>query len=147
MALNVEALVAVMLLSASPVGEILVAIPAGVALGVEPFTAFVVAFSANLVPIIILLLLMNRFERRFPRLFNYFAGEGGRFRKRLEGRYGSAIMLLITPLIGVYATSVASKLLRFGKLRSFLLQITSLVVYGLIETVGLYFGIQLLPTI
>lgn len=147
MVFNAETLVAITLISASPVGEILVAIPAGVALGVEPFTSFVVAFAANLLPLVILLLLMDRFERRFPRLFNYFAKEGGRFRKRLEGRYGSAIMLLITPLIGVYATSVTSKFLGFGKMRSFLLQLTSLAAYGLLETFGLYFGIQLLPNL
>ena len=147
MEINAVSIVAVILTSASPIGEILVAIPTGVALGMDPALAFIVTYPANLLPIIILLPLLDYFERRFPRFFNYFAKEGGRFRKRLEGKYGYIIMVLITPLIGVYATSVSSKFLKFSKKNSFILQSLSLAIYGIVETLGLYFGLQLIPAL
>ncbi len=138
-------LIAVVLISASPIGEILIAIPAGVALGLEPALVFVVALIANTIPAAILLPILEQVETKFPRFFNYFANEGGRFRKRLQGRYGSVILLLITPFIGVYAASIGSRFLRFAKWRSFTLQFLSLMVYGGIETFALYFGMQLIP--
>lgn len=140
-------LVAVILISLSPVGEILVAIPAGVALGFDPMLSFMVAYPANLLPTAILLSLLEGVEKRFPRFFNYFSREGWRFQRRLEGRYGSIIMLLITPLIGVYAASVSSKFLKISKKYSFALQSLSLALYGAVETLGLYFGMQLLPAL
>lgn len=147
MEINTVSIVAVILTSASPIGEILVAIPTGVALGMDPALAFIVAYLANLLPIVILLPFLDYFERRFPRFFNYFAKEGGRFRRRLEGRCGFIIMVLITPLIGVYAASVSSKLLKFGKKNSFILQSLSLAIYGIVETLGLYFGLQFIPAL
>nr|MDO8099223.1 small multi-drug export protein [Candidatus Njordarchaeota archaeon] len=144
MAPDITSLITVFLLSASPIGEILIAIPVGVALGMEPLLAFTVAYPANLVPIVILLPLLAYLDTRFPRFFNYFARRGGRFQRGLQGKYGSVIMLLVTPIIGVYAASISSKFLRFGKKRSFVLQSVSVAMYGLAEAIGIYFGIKLL---
>lgn len=144
MALDLGSLVVVFLLSASPIGEILIAVPVGIALGMEPLLAFTVAYPANLVPIVILLPLLGYLDRRFPRFFNYFTRRGGRFQRGLQGKYGSAIMLLVTPIIGVYAASISSKFLRFSKKRSFVLQSVSVALYGLAEAIGIYFGIQLI---
>jgi len=138
------ALVTIILISASPIGEILVAIPAGIALGIDPLLTFAVAYPANLLPTIVLLITMEHFRKRFPRLFNYFSKEGSRLQKYVQGRYGSIGLLLITPLIGVYATSISSMLLGFGKKRSFILQASGLLIYGGIETLGFYFGLRLL---
>jgi hypothetical protein len=113
----------------------------------DPVLAFIVAYPANLLPIVILLPFLDYFERRFPRFFNYFAKKGGRFRRRLEGRCGFIIMVLITPLIGVYAASVSSKFLKFSKKDSFILQSLSLALYGVAETIGLHLGLQLLPAL
>ncbi|MCP8308154.1 MAG: small multi-drug export protein [archaeon] len=138
------ALVTIILISASPIGEILVAIPAGIALGIDPILTFAVAYPANLLPTIFLLMAMEHFKKSFPRIFNYFTKKGSKLQKYIQGRYGSTCLLLITPLIGVYATSISSMLLGFGKKRSFILQAVSLLIYGVIEALGFYFGLRLL---
>jgi hypothetical protein len=139
-------LIVTVLLSASPIGEILLAIPAGVAFEMNPFFAFIVAYPANLVPALIILQTLGYLEKKIPRVFNFFARRGVRYRRQLTGKYGLTVLLLITPLIVVYATSVSSILLGFEK-QSFVLQSISLVSYGIIETIGLSIGIQLIPAL
>lgn len=141
---DATALLAIIALSASPVGEVLVAIPAGVALGVEPALVFAVAYTANLLPTVVLLIAAGSLQRKFPRVFRYFAREDGRLKRYLEGRYGSLTVLLVTPLIGVYATSISGAILGLDKKRSFILQAAGLMIYGAVETAGLYFGLRIL---
>ncbi|WXG47297.1 MAG: small multi-drug export protein [Candidatus Atabeyarchaeum deiterrae] len=141
MAVDLISIIVVLVLATS--AEILIAIPIGVLIfGMDPALAFLVAYPANLIPIIIILPLVGYLDKRFPRFFDYLARRSGRFQKRLEGKYGLAFLFLIIPITGVYGASIASGLLRFDKERSFLVQSLALAFYGAIEVVLLYLGIR-----
>jgi uncharacterized membrane protein len=128
-------------------GEILIAIPFGVfALGMDPMFAFLVAYPGNLIPMIILLTLFGYLDRRFPRLFDYFARRSERFQKRLKGKYGLVFLFLIIPITGVYGASTASGLLRIDKKRSFLVQSVALAFYGAVEVIALILGIGIITS-
>jgi len=113
-------------------------------LGVNPLLAFSIAYPANLIPAAIILTTMGWLEKRFPRTFAYLAKKGSRFQRYSSGRYGFPMVLIfLTPLLGVYATSVTSRLIGFNGKNSFLLQALSLLIYGVVEIAGLNFGLQI----
>jgi uncharacterized membrane protein len=123
-------------------GEILIAIPFGVfALRMDPALAFLIAYPGNLVPMILLLALFGYLDKRFPRLFNYFAKRSEKYQKRLQGKFGLVFLFLIIPITGVYGASTASGLLRIDKKRSFLVQSAALAFFGAVEVVAIYTGI------
>jgi uncharacterized membrane protein len=123
-------------------GEILIAIPFGVfVLGMDPASAFLVAYPGNLIPMVILLTLFGYLDIRFPRFFNSLAKRSERFQKRLQGKYGLIFLFLIIPITGVYGASAASGLLRIDKKRSFLVQSLALAFCGTVEVAALYLGI------
>jgi hypothetical protein len=143
LAIDFATIAAVLALSAT--GEILIAIPFAVLiLGIDPVLAFSVAYPGNLLPMIIILVLFDYLNRRFPRFFDHFAKRSERFQKRLEGKYGWVFLFLIVLFAGVYGASTASGLLRFDKKRSFLIQSLALAFYGAIEVILLYLGIRLI---
>lgn len=140
MAVDLISIIVVLVLATS--AEILIAIPIGVLIfGMDPALAFLVAYPANLIPIIIILPLVGYLDKRFPRFFDYLA-RGWKISEALEGKYGLAFLFLIIPITGVYGASIASGLLRFDKERSFLVQSLALAFYGAIEVVLLYLGIR-----
>jgi uncharacterized membrane protein len=126
-------------------GEILIAIPLGVfVLGMDPASAFLVAYPGNLIPMVILLTLFGYLDKRFPRFFNSLAKRSERFQKRLQGKYGLIFLFLIIPITGVYGASAASGLLRIDKKRSFLVQSLALAFCGGVEVAALYLGIGII---
>jgi hypothetical protein len=142
LAISLLSIIIVFALSASPIGEILIAIFFGVVvLGMDPAFAFVAAYPGNLVPIIVILPLLGYLDKKFPRFFNYFAKRGARFQKRLEGKYGWVFLFLIVLIGGAYGASATTGLLRLDKKRSFLIQSVALAFYGAVEVVCLYLGI------
>lgn len=60
-------------IAASPIGEILIAIPIGVAMGVDPFVSYIIAFPSNMIPAAVILAILDLFERRYPSISRYFA--------------------------------------------------------------------------
>lgn len=143
MPIDLASVVTVFVLSAT--AEILIAIPFGVfVLGMDPVSAFLVGYPANLLPMLVILVLFGYLDKRFPRFSSYLDRRGRRFHKRLEGKYGLAFLFLIIPIVGVYGASIASGLLRLDRKRSFLVQSFALAFFGGVEVVLLTFGIRLI---
>ncbi|WXG44669.1 MAG: small multi-drug export protein [Promethearchaeati archaeon SRVP18_Atabeyarchaeia-1] len=148
MSVGLLSIIAVFALSASPIGEILIAIAFGVVvLGMDPALAFLAAYPGNLIPIIVILPLLGYLGKRFPRFFNYMTRRSGRFGKRLGGKYGWAFLFLIVLFAGAYGASTVSGLLGVDKKRSFLVQSVALAFYGAVEVIALYFGIGVISSL
>lgn len=129
--------------AASPVGEILVAIPVGVAIGVDPFISFAISLPSNMVPAAIILSILDALERRYPSISRYFARRGEGLVKRFGERRVQAVIIAITPIAGVYAVSFATKILGIGRKSSFACQSAGVALYGLIEAILIHVGLSL----
>lgn len=129
--------------SASPVGEILIAIPVGVALGIDPLTSYIVALPSNMAPAAVILLILDTLEKRYPSISRYFARRGEGLVRRLGIRRIQAVIVVITPIAGVYAVSFATKILGVDRRTSFICQSIGVALYGLIEAVLIYMGLSL----
>jgi uncharacterized membrane protein len=135
-------LVAVALLAASPVGELLIAYPTGLALGLDPLVSLAASVIFNIVPIPILLHIMSGVESRLPRFLGWFR-ERGRIYERYINRIGIPLFLALTPMVGVYGTTVSMKLLGFRTVTCLLVQSMSLALYGIL----LYMGTNIVITV
>ncbi|MEM1611151.1 MAG: small multi-drug export protein [Sulfolobales archaeon] len=129
--------------AASPVGEILVAIPVGVALGLDPFIAWLVSIPSNMAPSAAILRFLEWFTRRFPRFSRYFGGRGSRLIARLGFRRLSLVLVVATPFAGVYAVSLASGFLGLGRRFSFICQLLGVSLFGFVEALLIRFGLSL----
>ncbi|AAY80376.1 small multi-drug export protein [Sulfolobus acidocaldarius] len=119
------------LTAASPVGELLVAYPIGLAIGLDPLIAIITCSAFNLLPIPILLSFAEYISNRFPKFFNWIASKGKTYEKYIKS-FGITIFLLLTPIIGVYATSIFMFLIGFKKRIAFLVQALSICIYSVI---------------
>lgn len=123
----------VALTAASPIGEILVAIPLGVALGLDPILSYMISLPSNMLPAYMILRVNELIRARFPRLYSYFSGKGSSIISRLGSRRLSMVIIVSTPLAGVYAVSMATSLLGIDRRLSLLYQSIGVALFGLAE--------------
>jgi hypothetical protein len=124
---------AVFVLSASPWGELLIAVPAGIAMGLNPLVVLLVALFGNYLPVLAIYLAFALATRHpwIGRLLNRMARPWVR---RIVERFGLAAVLLGTPWLGVYATTTVMHLLGMTGTRVLLGTLASLVAYGVAVT-------------
>ena len=118
----------VFLLSALPIGELLIAIPAGIGLGLNPLAVALVAAPANFLPVLVLdraYLAARRSSRATPML-DWLARP---LVQRFLDRYGLAGVVVGTPWLGVYGTFIALRLLGMARGRLLLGILASLLLY------------------
>ena len=118
----------VILLAVSPIGELLIAIPAGVGLGLSPLAVALVAVPANFLPALVLDLayLAARRSSRVKPLLDWLARPSA---QRFLDRYGLAGVVVGTPWLGVYGTVIALRLLGMARRRLLMGILASLLVY------------------
>lgn len=119
----------VALLAASPVGEELISIPAGWALGLPLWNVVAVSLVFNFLPVPVLLKMMDIAggHPRIARFVNFFR------REKVVGlarKYGFAGIALLAPLAGVYAMSVAAWVLGIPKGKTMLYIAAGLSLYA-----------------
>jgi len=125
--------------AASPVGELLVAYPLGLALGLDPLVSLVVSVLSNLVPVPLLLRFLWFLRRRFGRFFGWVERRGGFYSS--YARWGLPVFFLLTPLAGVYATTLVMRLFGFSGFVVFFVQAGSLAAWGAVlylATLGVF---------
>jgi len=132
---------AVFLIGLVPMAEIYVAVPAGIAMGLDPLSSVTWSVAGNWAPIPLLHLLYDRL-RAVPRLgeaLDRLASE--RARARVEGG-GFWFYLLVTPLIGTWALGVTVKLLRVRPATFLAPSFLSVLGFGLVIAAALATGIE-----
>lgn len=140
--------VTLFVLAATPLVELLVVIPLGLAYGLPPASVALVTFIGNTLPVLGIVTLHGRWSRwrRGRNASTARAGEGGELGRgrwrRARGvwiRYGVPGLALLAPLVtGAHVAAVAA--LGFGSPRRLVL--TWLTLSILVWTVGLTLGVS-----
>ncbi len=95
------ALLAVFFIAAFPLLEIWLAIPAGLALGLDPYTTAAVAFIGNALPVALIILFFDRIRIWIDNRSSREPKEPGRARRRFDAlwnRYGLPAVALTAPV-------------------------------------------------
>ncbi len=132
----------VALISFSPVGEELIAIPAGVALGLPVFLAAAVAAAANFLPVPALFFIFDR-GNKFPKLQDWLTRRRNERVQKWMDKYGIFGLFILTPWTGVYAATVTCELLGMRRERICGAIVVSLVFYAVMFALVLSLGIKL----
>ncbi len=124
-------LIIVALISLSPVGEELIAIPAGVALGLPVFLAAGVAVVANFLPVPALFFVFDQ-RNKYPKLHDWLLRRRNERIQRWMDKYGVFGLFILAPWTGVYAATVTCELLGMKRARICVTIAASLAFYALI---------------
>jgi uncharacterized membrane protein len=126
-----------------PLFEIYIAIPVGLAAGLDPISATVWAALGNIVPLWLVNLGYERL-RRIGRIDHYLAKLRRERVERILDRYGWLAVFAATPLLGVWTMALAAKGLGMAS-RPFLVASTiSVCVYAVIITASILLGLELI---
>ncbi len=132
----------VWLIGFSPAFEIYLAVPAGIALGLDYCSTVVWSVIGNYMPILLIHYCYKSLNR-IQRVENWL--------KRLESKrlkhwidiYGIGFVLLITPWIGTWAMAVTMKLLRMNSRLFMIYSFISVVLYAIALATLIYLGVGL----
>lgn len=119
--------------AASPVGEALVAIPLGIALGLNASVVAVVVVAFNLLPVLVITYLFKKIESGTTVLHWLIRFRSARVRRLLD-RFGLPVVVLATPWLGVYGVAVTLEMAGMSRRRIISSVLVSLVVYAVILT-------------
>lgn len=130
----------VFLIGLVPFLEIYVAIPAGLAMGLDPVSSFAWATLGNCLPLALVPRFHNWVHRheRLGRWIDRFISE--KWERRFN-RYGKGALLVFTPWVGVWATAVSAAAVRVAPGVIVVWGCLSIVLYGL-ATVLLGVGVM-----
>jgi uncharacterized membrane protein len=124
------------------VAEIYVAVPAGMAMGLDPISAVAWSVAGNWAPIPLLHLMYDQL-RTVPRLGKSLERlSSERARERVE-RGGLWFYLLITPMIGTWAIGVTVKVLKVPATKFIVPSFISVLIFGIVIAAALAMGIRL----
>ena len=124
-----------------PLFEVYIAIPVGLAAGLDPVSATLWAAFGNVVPLWLIDLGYERL-RRIERVDHYLAKLRRARVERILDRFGFVAVFVATPLLGVWTMALAAKGLGMAS-RPFLLASTlSVAVYAALITAAILLGVE-----
>lgn len=132
----------VALISISPVGEELIAIPAGVAMGLPVFIAAAVAMVANFLPVPVLFFIFDQ-GNKYPKVQSWLLKRRNEKVKRWMDKYGILGLFILTPWTGVYAATITCELLSMQRSRICATIAASLVFHAVIVVLVIILGISI----
>lgn len=131
----------VVLISISPVGEELVAIPTGVAMGLPVFLAAAVAAAANFLPVPALFFVFDR-GNKYPKLRDWLLRRRNERVQRWMDKYGIFGLFILAPWTGVYAATITCELMGMKRTRICGAIAASLIFYAVIIASIITFGLN-----
>ncbi len=134
-------LIIVALISVSPVGEEMIAIPAGIAMGLPIFIVAPVAAAANFLPVPVISFVFYQ-GNKYPRIHGWLLRRRNEKVKRWMDKYGIVGLFLLTPWIGVYAATITCELLCMQRAKIYAAVAASLVFYAIIAASVISLGIK-----
>lgn len=140
----------IFILAATPWMEILVVIPIGIGIGLDPFLVAFVSFSGNFLPIILIIWLLNWFqttklyarwqERKSKKAKTKHAPSRG---QRVFQRYGLPGLAFLGPVItGIHLAAVIALSLKATKAQTTVWMAVSLFVWTVVLTVASIYSID-----
>ncbi len=127
----------------APVAEIYVAVPAALAMGLDPVSVVAWTVAGNYAPVPLVHLLYERLVG-VPRVRAWFERlVSDKFAARVD-RQGIWIVLLVTPWVGVWAVAVTAKVLRLRRRALFGATFASMLIYAVALVVLIESGVRIL---
>lgn len=123
-----------------PLAEIYIAIPAGMAIGLDDLSVIFWAVFGNFTPV---LLIHYGYEQliRIERVRAWFARLVTERVKARVNRYGAAVVLVLTPWVGVWGMALTAKALQMHAGRFALSAFVSITVYAIALVLLINLGI------
>lgn len=136
-----NAIIATLLLGAAPISEIRGAVIYGIGVGLEPWLAYVLGLIGNLLPVIPLLLFLDRvstmLSRRFVAMHRFFEWLFTRVRHKHSAhfeRWGLLGLLIFVaiplPMTGVWSGAAAAFLFGFRRFPAFIMLTLGAAIAG-----------------
>jgi uncharacterized membrane protein len=125
----------------APLFEIYVAIPVGLAAGLDPVSATVWSALGNIVPLFVIDLGYERL-RRIERVDRWLAKMRRERVERWLDRYGVVLVFIATPLLGVWTMALAAKGLGMASRPFLIASVVSVFVYAALITTAILLGID-----
>ncbi|RKY16759.1 MAG: hypothetical protein DRQ55_17340 [Planctomycetota bacterium] len=119
-----------------------VAIPVGLAAGLDPISATVWSALGNIVPLFLIDFGYERL-RRVDRVDHWLAKLRRERVERLLSRYGVALVFVATPLLGVWTMALAAKGLGMASRPFLVASVISVFVYAVLITGSILIGLDL----
>lgn len=126
-----------------PLFEIYIAIPVGLAAGLDPVSATAWSAFGNIVPLWLVDLGYERL-RRIERVDHYLARLRRERVERILDRWGFIAVFLATPLLGVWTMALAAKGLGMSSRPFLAASSISVVIYAVAITVSIELGLDLI---
>lgn len=126
-----------------PLFEIYIAIPVGLAAGLDPVSATAWSAFGNIVPLWLVDLGYERL-RRIERIDHYLAKLRRERVERILARWGFIAVFVATPLLGVWTMALAAKGLGMSSRPFLVASSISVVIYAVIITVSIKLGLDLI---
>lgn len=122
-----------------PLAEIYVAVPAAVASGLDNVSVIVWTVSGNFTPAL-LITSFYAWLRGFERVDRWFSRLESERMERWLNRYGVWIVLVITPWIGIWATTVTAKVFGMRSAQLLPAAFVSIMLYAIVILLALRLG-------
>jgi len=119
-------------------GELLVALPIALVIGLNPILALFLILIINIIPAYPIFKLFEKVYKKENKIVRFFLKRGEYLKSKAKRGLDFAI-IIFTPIVGVYATSLFLALIKFPSKKGIILQTLSLFIYGLIIIFGYYF--------
>ncbi|MEX0771548.1 MAG: small multi-drug export protein [Balneolales bacterium] len=125
-----------------PFFEIIVAVPAGLAIGLDPFSVIIFSVAGNITPIFLIeygyswLMKSSRIQNWVNKLYSEKVSSN-------VNKYGIWYILLITPWVGVWAMGVAAKVLKMKKRVFIWGSFFSILAYAIVTVILIQLGINI----
>jgi uncharacterized membrane protein len=124
-----------------PLFEVYLAVPAAMLMGLDVVSSIVWASFGNFCAVPVVMLFYAQLER-IQRVKQWFERmENSRYKPLVE-KYGSYVVLLLTPVIGVWAIAVIAHGLRMKRSKLFLNTAISILIYAIITAVLTKLGVS-----
>ena len=125
-----------------PLTEIYIAIPAAMAMGLDPVSVFFWCVFGNFTPLLLIHFFYEQMSRNewIQRWLNHFASP--KFKQRLDS-HGTWFVLLATPWIGVWVIGMTAKLLGMNTRKLLWTSLVSIAVYGIVLVMLIDSGVSL----
>lgn len=128
-----------------PLAEIYVAVPAGIAVGLDYVSVVFWSVFGNITPILLIVLFYEQMMRhdRLRRWLSRFSSD--KFKARID-KYGTWFVLLVTPWTGVWVMAVTAKALSMDSRRLVIYACISVFVYAVVIVLLIGAGVDMFTT-
>ncbi|MDQ3399149.1 MAG: small multi-drug export protein [Deinococcota bacterium] len=126
-----------------PLLEIYLAVPAAIALGLDYVSAVVWSVLGNFSVVPLVIFFYGQLMRVEP-LRRWLERRNTARWQRAMDRYGAWFVLLMTPLLGVWAMAAMAQAAGMSRVRLLTSSLTSITVYAVAIAVGIALGVDVL---